>query len=252
MTPDPADFWTDEMSVIFTSFSGWSPETWGTLGWTGQMGLSHRDKLLKELTDPFIAVIYVTNSAPEVKMRGEIVGFYVLSHETGHRDDFTHPSHHQDDTKKWEHSLRAIRAFTYVPEERLKALEFDPTLATRGLSVSKWAEVITDPRKINQLRNIPWVESKVYIPSGQEIEGSEEFEPLSGFARAGPANGSGFVVSSSAQKLKRELYLLQLEGDTDAYLGREAAGRGDLQGGLVRQPRATEGIAAKSDAKRGV
>jgi hypothetical protein len=236
MTANPSDFWTDDMSVIFTSFSGWSPETWGTLGWTGQQGLSRRNNLLKKLTDPFIAVIYVTESSGDAENRGNIVGFYLLSHETGHRNSFTHPIHHQDDVEQWEHSLRAIRAFTYVPEKSLKAIQFDPTLATRGLSVSKWAEILTDPNKIDQLRNIPWVESDVYIPSGQEIEGTEEFEPIYGLTRAGPANGNGYVVSSSAQRLERELYLLKLAGDTDAYLGRAAKGREIYKVGLSASP----------------
>lgn len=236
MTKTPAQIWTDEMSVIFTSFWGWSPETWGTIGWTGAQGLSHRTKLLKVLTDPFITVIYATNSTKDSNLRGKIVGFYLVSHEAGHRDEFTHPQHHPHQPEKWEYSLRALSAFTYLPEHRMAANQFDPTLVDRALAVSKWAEILTNREKIDKLRAIPWVESPVYLPAGRETESVEEFEPLRGLARAGPANAAGYVVSTSAQELKRELYLLRLGGGADAYLGRSAKGREIYKLGLSTSP----------------
>ena len=62
MTDDAANFWTDETSVLFTSFWGWTPETWGTVGWSNNEGRTHRDKLLNELSNPFITVCYVTGN----------------------------------------------------------------------------------------------------------------------------------------------------------------------------------------------
>lgn len=123
MSTHPADFWTDDTSVFFSSFWGWSPETWGGIGWTGGQGLTHRTKLLRELTDPFIAVIYVTKSADAGEQNGRIVGFYLMSHETGHRNDFTHPHHHDLAPEKWGHSLRALRAFSYLPEYYIEAAQ---------------------------------------------------------------------------------------------------------------------------------
>lgn len=236
MIESPADIWTDEMSVVFTSYWGWAPETWGTLGWTGAQGLARRTNLLKELTDPFIAVIYVTDKTQDIELRGEIVGFYLVSHETGHRNEFTHPRHHPDEPTQWEHSLRALRAFTYLPEQRLAAAGFDPSLSSRARSVAKWGEVITDRSKIDLLRRTPWVESEVYVAPGQKVETGEEFEPRRGLTRADPANHNGYVVSSSAQKLERQLYLLQLGGSADAYLGRAAAGRRIYKVGLSASP----------------
>ena len=238
MSDNPAIFWTDDTSVIFTSFWGWSPETWGTMGWTGDQGLTRRTNLLKELTDPFIAVIYVTKSSDQEALRSQIVGFYLMSHETGLRNDFTHPSLHDVGPEKWEHSLRALRAFTYVPEYRINAIEFDSTLAngSRALAVSKWSEVLTDPAKISLLREMPWVETDVYSPTGQDAKIEPEFEPLHGFTRAGPANGKGYVVSSSAQQLMRRLYLLRLSGSADAFLGRAANGKRIYKLGLSCSP----------------
>ncbi len=243
MTRDAAEFWTDDTSVIFTSFWGWAPHTWGTMGWTGEQGLTRRTNLLKELSDPLIAAIYVTKSSDQVELRGMVVGFYLMSHETGHRNEFTHPSLHDLTPEKWEYSLRALRAFSYVPERRIKATDFDPTLAggSRALAVAKWGEVLTDRVKIAQLREAPWVESNVYFPPGEAAGVEEEFEeeafePLRGFTRAGPANKNGYVVSSSAQELKRQLYILRLDGITDAYLGRASNGKLIFKVGLSASP----------------
>lgn len=114
------DFWTSETSVFFTSFWVWSPETWATVGWSNEKGLSRRNNLLKELSDPFIAVCYVTKSGGpnsiDPDLRGRLAGYYLVSHETGDRDQFTHPIHHDRFPEKWWHSVRALRAFSYLPE----------------------------------------------------------------------------------------------------------------------------------------
>src|SRR5690606_37908455 len=114
--------------------------------------LSRRTNLLRELTDPFIAVVYVTKAIGEENLRGKIAGFYLVSHDVGHRDEFTHPTHHDLEPQKWEHSLRALRAFSYVPEHTIHAADFDPTLRDRSLAVSRWCEIITDRHQIEVLR----------------------------------------------------------------------------------------------------
>lgn len=114
---DANHIWTDDISVLFTSFWGWNPGTWGAVGWSGKKGATRRANLMKELSDPFICVLYITSNQTEADpdMRGKIVGFYLVSHEKGHRNEFTHPTRHNDEPDKWEHSLRAIRAFQIPP-----------------------------------------------------------------------------------------------------------------------------------------
>ena len=74
------DFWTDQTSVLLTSFWGWSPETWGTLSFSSE---GRRDNLAKSLSDPFTAVIYVTSNKSTIDrtMKNMVVGFYLVSHE---------------------------------------------------------------------------------------------------------------------------------------------------------------------------
>lgn len=234
---DLADFWTSRTSVFFSSFWGWSPETWGCVGWTGADGEARRNNLLAQLTDPFIAVIYVTRSTDEGDLAGKIVGFYLMSHDTGHRNDFTHPQQHALEPEKWIHSLRALRAFTYLPEYRLNAQDFDPDLARRARAVTKWGEVIRDPKQIAKLRTTPWVEVDVYGAGKLAVEAAEElYLPARGFNRAGPANRNGYVVSTSALNLKRQLYILRLAGEMDAFLGRAVDGRCVYKIGLSASP----------------
>lgn len=231
------DFWTDDTSVLFTSFWGWTPETWGTVGWTGKGGLTRRTNLLKQLTDPFVTVAYVTSNKSYIdpKLKGMIAGFMLVTHQTGERDDFTHPIHHAADRDKWQHSLRAVRAFSYLPEHRLPVVDFDPSIMARARSVSAMGEILTDRRQIARLRETPWVEVDVYSHDG-DGEDQEEFRPASGMVRPGPAAGDGYLVSSGTRELPRDLYVLRLQGDTNAYLGRPVEGRAIYKIGLSVSP----------------
>lgn len=226
MTPNAADVWTDDTSVLFTSFWGWAPETWGTVGWTGDSGSTRRANLLKELSDPFICVGYVTSKRTESDpgLKGMIGGFYLVSHETGDRNAFTHPIHHNDEPDRWRHSLRALRAFSYLPEYRLRALEVFPDLSRRARNVAAMGKIITDPAKINQLRSTPWIEVPVYSSRAGEIEPSQFESRTAGMVRAGPASSSGYLVEEGSINLPRELYILRLDGDTNGFLGRAIEG----------------------------
>ena len=230
-------FWTDQTSVIFTSFWGWTPETWGTVGFTGDRGQTRRANLLKELSDPFICVCYVTSNKTYIdpKLKGMIAGFYLVSHETGDRDEFTDPIHHGRDSEKWRHSLKATRAFSYLPEYRLSVRDFDPAMLKKARSVSAMGEIITDRVKIMRLRERPWIEVDVYSQDQSESL-ADATQPGKGKVRAGPASKSGYEVSQGTHHLPRELYVLRLSGDADSYLGKSAKGRSIYKIGLSVSP----------------
>ena len=237
MLNDKQEFWTDQTSVLFTSFWGWTPNTWGKIGWTGDRGYSRREKLLSRLTNPFICVVYVTGNKNYIDpdLKGMIAGFYLVSHEIGDRDEFTHPIHHRDDPEKWKHSLRAIRAFSYVPEHRLSVTELDPELLKRARSVSSMGEILTNSAQIALLKETPWYECEVYNDKNSS-NSTNKLSPGKGWVQAGPASLSGYEVSSGTHQLPRELYILRLNGDTDAYLGRAANGKNIYKIGLSASP----------------
>lgn len=232
------DCWTDYTSVLFTSFWGWTPEHWGTVGWSGDRGHARRANLLKELSDPFITVCYVTSNKTftDPDLKGMIGGFYLVSHETGDRDEFTHPIHHDREPDKWRHSLRAIRAFSYLPEYRLSVSELDPSFMDRARSISAMGTIITDRAQIERLRTTPWVEVEVFSSGTKEAGpvSSDDIGP--GMVPAGPASDAGYMVPDGTQHLPRELYVLRLKGDVEGFLGRAANGASIFKIGLSVSP----------------
>lgn len=231
-----SDIWTDETSVLFTSLWGWGPATWGTIGWSGQRGLTRRANLMAQLSDPFITVCYVTSNKSDIdpNLKGKIAGFYLVSHETGDRDEFTHPIHHGRDLSKWRHSIRALRAFSYLPEYRPRAMDIFPELSRKARHVASMGEVLTDPDLIKQLRDIPCEEVDVYQPVAEQA--AADNEPSRGMVRAGPASSGGYQVNSGSQNLPRDLYILRLNGDIGAYLGRPNETRAIIKIGLSSSP----------------
>lgn len=232
------DIWERGYSVLFTSLWGWTPEDWGTIGWTGDRGFSRRANLLEELTDPFITVCYVTGNKSYIDpdLKGKIAGFYLVSHEMGDRDEFTHPIHHGENVGKWAHSLRALRAFSYRPESRLDVRDLDPQLLARARSVSAMGEVITDLEQLRLLRETPWTEVDVYTSSAALDARRGPIPARPGMVPAGPASDEGYVVAGGSQWLPRELYVLKLKGDIENYLGHPAEGRVIVKVGLSASP----------------
>ena len=239
MTAAGAEFWTDDTSVLFTSFWGWNPDTWGAMGWTGPQGKSRRDNLLPQLSDPFITVVYATSNKTDIDpdLKGMIAGFYLVSHERGHRDAFTHPIHHKRYPDKWEHSLRALRAFNYLPEYRMSVADLDPRLINKARAIAAMGTLITDREMIAKLRDTPWHEVDIYTPGSHAAdEGVATETTPTGGVKAGPASEHGYVVSEGTKHLKRQLYVLRLHGDTAAFVGQPCPDRSIYKVGLSVSP----------------
>lgn len=225
--------------MLFKSFWGWSPETWGALGWSNE---GRRDTICQTLTDPFILVCGVTLSAPDADEHelGKIVGFYLISHEKGDRDEFTDPIHHALEPTKWRYALRAVRAFTYLPEYRLQTRQFDAEFAgPLAQAVGTHGVTIEDARRLTLLREIPWEEVPVYQPRGGSAAASETGAtgtPSKGWVPAGPDNPGGYFVPPITQVLPRHLYILRLDGPADALLGSPTGGRRIIKIGLAASP----------------
>lgn len=230
--------WNDDISVYFTSFWGWTPDTWGAVGWSRQKGETRRENLIKQLSDPFICVCYVTSNRTETDpdLKGMMGGFYLMSHQKGDRNEFTHPIHHNREPEKWRHSLKAIRAFSYAPEYRPSAMDLFPELSKTARTVSSNGQIITDPEKISALRSIPWREVPVYSPgvNTETVIDTDQFDK--GWVPSGPASGGGYWVNAGTNQLPRELYILRLDGDTDAYLGEASNDRLIVKIGLSVSP----------------
>ena len=236
MTSDASDIWPKGASVLWTSFDGWDPERWGAVSFTDE---GRRRTLLHDLSDPFITVCYVTgNSETNPDLRGQIAGFYLTSHEMGDRNDFIHPVWRSTSPKSWRYAFRALRAFSYLPEYRITAKEFDPTMIPehRARSVSRYGEILEDRTKIDRLRNIPCVEVEMYQGKTIVHPTPDAAAAGPGYVRGGPASEEGYIVAEGVAHLPRQLYVLKLEGDTAAFIGGDPGERAIYKIGLSASP----------------
>jgi len=242
------DIWERGYSVHLSSFYGWDPESWGMVSYSDP---GRRDTVVRDTTNPFITVIYVTKTAPndDPDERGMIVGFYLVSHEEGHRDAFTASHQHDRDPEKWQHGLRALRAFRFLPEYRISIDDFDPSVATKAQSVARFGmEVSTEAAQ--RLMAIPYVEepifggaseidNNVHFPADPSFDHSKSNERASGAkgrVGSGAINRSGYFVPAEPLDAPKELYVLCLDGDVEAWLGEPAKGRAIFKIGYSMSP----------------
>lgn len=225
--------WDEIPSVWITSFWGWSPETWGTVGFTDR---TRRDTVIRNTTDPFIMVIYVTKGAKDTELRGKVVGFYIVSHTKGSRNEFTAPEHHPNDAGKWVFSLKATQAFSFLPEYRPDIDDFDPTMHGRARSVAAHSEKLINPL-IQKLMQIPYVEVPVYGGSSLVLGDFIVPSPGQNMVSSGPINRSGYTVAGEPLDTPKELYALRLSGDASTFLGKPAEGRSIYKIGLSMSPK---------------
>jgi hypothetical protein len=212
------DIWQGK-TVYIKGFWGWAPETWAAIGFTG----NYRDTLISKTTNAFIMAIYITkNSGAEKDMLGKIVGFYLVSHEKGHRNDFTAPEHHQRFPEKWQNSIKAVRAFSFLPEYYPSVYDFDPEIYRAATPTAYWGKELT-AEQIDQLKVIPYVEVPIF--GGHNIIDETIHVPNSAKnqVRGGPVNRSGYYVEGEPVDTEKELYSLILSGDTKAFLGEKAS-----------------------------
>lgn len=224
-----------------TSFWGWTPESWGCVGFTEA---GRRDTIISESTDPFIMVVYVTKNAGEprgdIDYRGYVAGFYELTHEMVDRDEYTDKQHHSTEPHKWRHSLRASRAFEIIPEDRPHITEFEPSIYKeyRAQAVATHSSVLSNNAfkklKTYSYREVPVYRSDDYRSSGV-ISPSSKRANSKGYVLGVNVNGSGYYVPPERDG-EKELYILCLKGNADAFLGEPAGGRRIYKVGLSISP----------------
>ena len=231
----PEELLDGRFSIMLTSFWGWSPETWGTVGFTNE---TRRNSVIAEYSDPFVVIVYVTKNAPRTakELKGYIAGFYLVSHIAGDRDEFTHKSHHERDRQKWRYSLKAMRSFSFVPEYRLHIDTFDPTVAKRAQSVAQWGERVSADR-CGLLTKTPFVEVPVFGANREIVDGKIHIpKSKRKGVRGGPVNRSGYWIDGVPFDTEKELYVLKLVGAVDVFLGEAFKGREIFKIGLSMSP----------------
>jgi hypothetical protein len=239
----------DEYTEAYiTSFWGFSPSTWGCVGFSKE---GRRDTIIRETSDPFVMVIYVTDNAGppeqgEVDYRGKLAGFYLVSHEKVDRREATDKKHHDLEPEKWKYSLKAIKAYEISPQDRPSIREFEPSIfgdkTYRSISTNGG---LLSNSAFKMLKSYSFRETPVY---GNEADCSfnvvspsleSDDKSSKGYVAGGNVNGSGYYVPPEGES-EKELYVLKMEGDVDAFLGEPANGKNIYKIGLSISPESRE------------
>jgi hypothetical protein len=228
----------DPPQVWLTSFYGFSPETWGFLGYTQEW---MRKSFLSRSVPGALVVIYGTGGSDRQEDRGVILGVQQQSHETGHARDFTHPA--VWDTKsrdparadKWNFGIRAVRAWRFTQESRIRVEDFAPETYRPGRGQVIGAQgMLLKPSEARKLLELELYEVPVFggEPINRIVEGpaSAVLAP----SRPGPVSQQPF--QSHESEGPKHIYVLQLEGNEDHILGGPANGDIVVKVGFSRSP----------------
>ena len=137
--------------------------------------------------------------------------------------------------RKWNLAVKATRAWRVTPESRVMVREFAPETTATGAWQYIGAQGVPLPRReaLNILK-LDLQEVDVYAenPIAGATPGSAK--EILAPSKAGPVSQNPFVTRESEGP--KHLYVLKLQGDTDAFLGERAKGRIVVKAGFSRSP----------------
>lgn len=229
---------SDPPNVWLTSFYGFRPEEWGLLGFSNN---SLRKNFIRGSKPGVLVVVYGASKAVREE-RQKIIGIQQCSHRLGHSRRFMAP--HEWDAKendpqragKWNHAVKATRAWRVTPETRMNVRDFAPEACATGA----WQHIGALGVKLSheEAQNILKLDLKEVDVYGENpIIGSApgSAREILAPSRAGPVSQSPFVTRESEGP--KHLYVLKLCGDTDAFLGEPANGKSIIKAGFSKSPR---------------
>lgn len=222
-TLDPlAAIRSDPPQVFLKSFHGFTPETWGFLGYSEKF---KRDKFLKMSVAGALVVICGTSKAPNKEDRLRVLGVQQQSHILGTKWDFLAPDRHEEERSdpsrgdRWYYALKATRAWRVPQEQRPYVRDIFPTThkgGDNGTAIGSYGMRL-EPEEAIALLDLTLVEVPVF--GGAQIDvlmpgpATELLKP----SRPGPVSQSGYTVKESEGE--KHLYILRMRGETKALLG---------------------------------
>jgi len=235
-------------------FWGWSPETWGCVGYPNE-GL--RTRFFRNDLNTRLMFIYVTQSAgkkddaPEALIN-RIVGFYELSEVEGLRYDFQEAFHHEREPGKWLHSIKAHRAFTIRNKPLPYTYDADLIFKTGGMGTryginsDALSSAAYEFLKSCTYEEVPVFGSSMMGANGisfpppkqTNLTSSETKQPKKlrkNPVRGGAPNNSGYYVKPETDS-EKSLYILELRGDIDSYTNKNCSGKKIIKVGLSYSP----------------
>ncbi|MCA3503457.1 MAG: GIY-YIG nuclease family protein [Rhodobacter sp.] len=228
----------DPPQVWLTSFYGFSPDTWGFLGFTQE---AMRKSFLARSLPGALVVIYGAARSPRKEDRRVILGVQQQSHEIGHARDFTHPAvwnaraKDPSQSELWNFGVRATRAWRFTQESRIAVEAFAPETYKPGRGQVIGAQGMPlNPSEARRLLELELYEVPVFggAPINRVMEGpaSAVLAP----SRPGPVSQQPF--QSRESEGPKHIYVLQLEGDERHILGGPPNGDIVIKVGFSRSP----------------
>jgi hypothetical protein len=212
----------DTPAMWLTSFWGFSPETWGCIGFSSE---SRRQHFLTRTRPGVLVAIYVTKAKGQEDERGRVVGFLEVSHRTGHLREFiagdawAWTERDPASRGKWEFALRVTRAWRIAPEERPNVDDaFPDSYSTTKAEFIGAQGVRVTAEEAASLLDLTVFEVPVH---GQTDPIDGAIQPMRNALKPSRAVYPGkepyWVGEIDGPK---HLYILRLEGDIARYLGR--------------------------------
>ena len=216
---------SDPPNVWLTSFYGFQPDEWGFVGFADP---GRRNRFLEGTKPGVLVVIYAAGKAAKDEL-GKVIGLLQCSHQTGPAQSFMSPAKWQLKDKdpvtkvKWNYGVKAVRAWRVTPETRMAVRDFAP----KATESEAWEHIgavgvsLNRQEALNILR-LGLQEVGVYgeVPIIASVSGTAK--QILAPSRAGPVSQAPYIVTEAEGP--KHVYILQLLGDTDAFLGAPADG----------------------------
>ncbi len=207
--------------VWLTSFWGFSPETWGCVGFSDKW---RRDKFLPDAQKGALVAIYVTKGKGPENQRGKVVGILETTGDTGHIQEFltgdawAEKEADPNSRGKWEYAVRVSRAWI-IDEAEWQEVDdiFGETYGSNSAELIGANGVRLSDAEAARLSDLTVHEVPVYGQTGKLESAIRPFSDALKPSRAViPAKEPYFVGEVDGPKF---LYILRLKGGVANWLG---------------------------------
>ncbi|MBI1392923.1 MAG: hypothetical protein GC152_09305 [Alphaproteobacteria bacterium] len=238
MMSERAAILSDPPNVWLTSFYGFAPEDWGMLGFSNS---GQRNHFIRETEPGALVVVYAHKSMAPAHQRGMVVGIQQVSHRVNNAKAYMSPAAwirketEMEAGDKWNLAVKATRAWRVAPESYMPIEEFAPESYSipRAQFIGSQGVRLTST-EAKRIFDLTLIETSVFgetpIDAAVAALGSDLLAP----SKPGPVSQSGYFCKEAEGP--KSLYVLRLNGDADAFLGRSAEGRMIVKVGISKSP----------------
>ena len=225
--------------VFLKSFHGFTPETWGFLGYTDEF---KRDRFVGMSKPGALVAICGTGKAPIKGEKFRVLGMQQQSHVLGTKWDYLAPERYEEERNdpdrkdRWYYALKATRAWRIPQEQRPFVRDIFPIThkgGDNGTAIGSYG-LRLEPDEARALLDLTLVEVPVF--GGEPIDAllpgpaTELLKP----SRPGPVSQSGYAVREAEGE--KHLYILRMDGNTTSLLGYDTGDRSVFKVGFSVSP----------------